>query len=112
MKLFPYREVKAEDAGEGTFGVKVRWLITKQMGAPNFAMRLFELEPNGHSPLHSHPWEHEVFILEGEGVAVNSNGEHKFKTGDVVFIAPNEQHQFKNTGKKTLNFLCLVPHKK
>ncbi|MDH7564552.1 MAG: cupin domain-containing protein [Candidatus Bathyarchaeota archaeon] len=112
MKLFPYREVKAEDAGEGTFGVKVRWLITKEMGAPNFAMRLFELEPKGYSPLHSHPWEHEVFILEGEGVVVNSNGEHKFKAGDVVFVAQNELHQFKNTGKKALSFLCLVPHKK
>lgn len=37
------------------------------MGAENFAMRLFEIQPRGYSPLHQHDWEHEVFILEGKG---------------------------------------------
>jgi mannose-6-phosphate isomerase-like protein (cupin superfamily) len=27
-----------------------------------------------------------------------------------VFIPSNEKHQFRNTGKKLLKFLCLVPH--
>jgi quercetin dioxygenase-like cupin family protein len=72
-------------------------------------MRLFEMEPKGHSPFHSHPWEHEVFILEGEGAVVSEEGEKKFRAGDVVFILPNEKHQFKNNGEKTVKFLCLVP---
>jgi quercetin dioxygenase-like cupin family protein len=94
MRIFPYKEVKAEDAGEGTSKLKVRWLITKEMGAPNFAMRLFEMKPGGHSPLHRHPWEHEVFILKGEVVVVEDG---------------NETHQFKNDGNMTVTFLCLVP---
>jgi quercetin dioxygenase-like cupin family protein len=28
----------------------------------------------------------------------------------VIFIPPNAKHQFANTGKSTLRFLCLVPH--
>jgi len=113
MKVFPYTEVKAEKAAEeGASSVTVRWLITKEMGAPNFAMRLFEVEPGGHSPLHTHPWEHEVFILEGEGVLVGENKEAKFGPGDAVFVTSNEKHQFRNRGKKTLKFLCMVPHKK
>ena len=112
MKVFPYQNVEAKNADEGASKLKVRWLINKEMGAPNFAMRLFEMEPKGYSPLHSHPWEHEVFILEGEGVVVSSEGEKKFRTGDVVFVLPNEKHQFKNTGAKTLKFLCLVPNQK
>jgi len=111
MKVFSYRNVEAKNADEGATKLKVRWLITKEMGAPNFAMRLFEVEPKGYSPFHSHPWEHEVFILEGEGVIVSDEGEKRFKAGDVVFILPNENHQFKNDGAKTLKFLCLVPHK-
>ena len=111
MKVFHYQNVEAKNADEGASKLKVRWLITEEMGAPNFAMRLFEMEPKGHSPLHSHPWEHEVFILEGEGLVVSQEGEKKFKAGDVVFILPNEKHQFKNNGEKVLKFLCLVPHK-
>jgi len=111
MKVFHYRNVEANNADEGASKLKVRWLITKEMGAPNFAMRLFEMQPKGHSPLHNHPWEHEVFILEGKGLVISQEGEKKFKAGDVIFILPNEKHQFKNNNEKTLKFLCLVPHK-
>ena len=111
MKIFNYQNVEAKNADEGASKLKVRWLITKEMGAPNFAMRLFEMEPKGHSPFHSHPWEHEVFILEGEGVVASEEGEKKFRAGDVIFILPNEKHQLKNNGEKNVKFLCLVPIK-
>lgn len=111
MKVFHYTEVKSEEAKEeGASKLKVRWLIAKETGAPNFAMRLFEMAPGGHSPLHSHPWEHEVFVLEGEGVIVGDEGEKRFKAGYVVFVPPGERHQFRNDGDKPLKFLCLVPH--
>jgi quercetin dioxygenase-like cupin family protein len=109
MKIFHYQHVEAKSADEGASKLKVRWLITKEMGAPNFAMRLFEMEPKGHSPLHTHPWEHEVFILEGEGTVVGGTEEKKFSPGDAIFIPPNEKHQFRNDGKKVVKFLCLVP---
>lgn len=112
MKVFHYQSVEAKSADEGASKLKVRWLITKEMGAPNFAMRLFEMESKGHSPLHNHPWEHEVFIIEGEGLVISQEREKKFKAGDVVFVLPNEKHQFKNNGDKTLKFLCLVPLQK
>lgn len=110
MEIFHYREVEAEDAGEGTCKLTVRWLITQEMGAENFAMRLFEMEPEGYSPFHSHPWEHEFFILEGEGVVVEGKEERQFRAGDVIFIPPNEKHQFKNNTEKTVKFICLIPH--
>ena len=109
MKVFPYEDVEATESGVGASKLKVRWLITKDIGAPNFAMRLFEMESGGHSPFHAHDWEHEVFILEGEGVIVSEAGEKNFKPGHVVFVPPNEKHQFKNTGKRLLKFICIVP---
>jgi hypothetical protein len=61
MRVFRYDTVQAEDVlVEGASRVKVRWLITKEMGAENFAMCVFEVEPDGYSPLHKHAWEHEV----------------------------------------------------
>jgi len=110
MRILHYQDVEAKDANEGASKLKVRWLITKEMGAENFAMRLFEMMPGGYSPLHNHPWEHEVFILEGEGTVHGGEEEIKFKPGDVIFIPPNEKHQFKNTDKRLVKFLCLVPH--
>ncbi|MGE5637987.1 MAG: cupin domain-containing protein [Chloroflexota bacterium] len=113
MNIFSYETVQAKTIEEtGTSKVKIRWLITKELGAPTFAMRLFEVEPSGYSPLHTHPWEHEVFILEGEGVIFDGKKSMAFKQNDVVFTLPNEWHQFKNTGKKILKFLCLIPNPK
>jgi quercetin dioxygenase-like cupin family protein len=110
MKLFQYEDVVAEDAESGAEKLRVRWLITKKIGAENFAMRLFEMDPDGYSPFHDHPWEHEVFILEGEGLVRGVGEERRFKEGDVVFIPPNEKHQFKNKGDKTVKFICLIPY--
>jgi len=110
MKIFHYKDVEAKEAEEGASRLRVRCLITKDTGAENFAMRLFEMEPGGNSPLHSHAWEHEVFILEGEGLAVGEGEERKFREGDVIFIPPEEMHQLKNTGRKTAKFLCLIPY--
>jgi quercetin dioxygenase-like cupin family protein len=95
---------------EGAAGVKIRWLIAKDDGAPNFAMREFELAPGGHTPHHAHDWEHEVYVLAGEGVVAGEEGEFELKPGMVVFVPPNEKHNFKNTGLEPLRFLCLVPH--
>ncbi len=110
MKIFKYQEVKAEDAGEGSCNVTVRWLIDKKLGAENFAMRLFEFKPGGHTPLHRHPWEHEIFVLEGEGVVVGEDGEYQISKGSVVFISANELHQFRNTGTDILRIICLIPY--
>jgi len=112
VKIFHYDTVKAKDAGDGASKVTVRWLITKELGAENFAMRLFEMEPDGYSPLHTHSWEHEVFILDGEGSVFDGEKASAFKAGDVVFVPSDERHQFRNNGKKTLKFLCLIPYAK
>lgn len=110
LKIINYKNIKPEPEMQSAKGVSVRWLITKKMGAPNFAMRLFEVDQNGSSPNHEHPWEHEVFILDGEGKVDSSEGEHTIKSGDVILIGSNEKHQIINTGGKTLRFLCIIPH--
>jgi quercetin dioxygenase-like cupin family protein len=107
---FPLSSSQAKEAEGGASKTRVRWLITEEIGAYNFAMRLFEMAPDGSSPLHTHPWEHEVFILNGEGNLFDDKKALPFKAGDVVFVLPDERHQFKNTGKKPLKFLCLIPY--
>ena len=112
MRIFHYDSIEAKDAEGTSSKVRVRWLITQEMGAPNFAMRLFEVESEGYTPFHIHDWEHEVFILEGSGVVVGGDEERLFRAGDVILIPPNEKHQFMNNGKGLVKILCLIPNKK
>lgn len=94
----------------GAVGCRVRWLVGQPDGAPNFAMRLFEVEPGGHTPKHSHPYEHEVYVLEGEGIVLEGDRERTFAAGDVIYVAPDDVHQFRNAAQSPLKFLCVVPH--
>jgi quercetin dioxygenase-like cupin family protein len=113
MKVAHFSQTPAEKVHmEGAEGVCVRWLISDRDGAPNFAMRYFEIEPGGYTPRHSHPYEHEVFILEGEGVVLEGDIERRLRPGVAVYVAPNELHQFRNTGATVLRMLCLVPHQR
>lgn len=111
MKLINYESAQQNKVEmPGADGCSMRQLVTDSDGAPNFAMRQFEVDPGGHTPLHSHPYEHEVFVLEGTGTVVDGANTHSIKKGDVIFVAPDDVHQFRNDGDQPLKFLCLVPN--
>ncbi|NLW50934.1 MAG: cupin domain-containing protein [Candidatus Brocadiaceae bacterium] len=110
MKHVHYSEVKAVDVTEtGAERVKVRWLIAQDDAAPHFYMRRFEVEPGGQTPHHLHPWEHEVYILEGEGTVFGPKGGEPFGAGDVVYVPPEEEHHFAADRGRPAVFLCLIP---
>ncbi len=110
MKVIHYTDVPAEPI-EGLPGVTIRWCVSAADGAPRFALRVFEVEPGpGHgSPKHTHWWEHEVFILSGTGVVWTPEREELLRPGHVVYIPPDVEHQFRNTGDDVLRFICVVP---
>jgi len=103
------KEKVPEDMAEKTW---IRWLIRKEDGAPNFAMRVFEVEPGGHIKAHSHPWEHEIFVLEGVGDIRIGDRVYRVTSGFFVYIPPNVEHEYWNKGDKSLVFICLIPHTK
>ena len=111
MKVCRDQQIESQPVDmPGAQGCRVRWLIGAADAAPNFAMRQFEIAAGGHTPRHSHPYEHEVFILDGEGLVYEGDTEHPLRAGDVVFVKPDEVHQFRNTGAGPLRFLCLIPN--
>lgn len=111
MKLMHYTDVPLENVEvEGARGAKIRWLISEKDGAPIFATRMFEVEPSGFTPYHSHSWEHENFILEGEGVLSTEDGDKPFKKGDIIYVPSGMKHNYRNTGKGILKFLCMIPN--
>ena len=107
MLVRDYRDVQAQETGLD--GVTVRWVISVPEGAPNFAMRVFEVQPGAVTPHHQHPWEHEVFVVAGTGEALGEDGVHPLSPGTTVFVPPMEKHQFRNTGDEVLRFICVIP---
>lgn len=99
-------EVPLELAQEG---IGIRWLVSARDGAPNFAMRVIEIEPGVTFAPHAHPWEHEIFVLEGEGVLLGSGGERVLAPNRAVYVPADEMHGYRNTGAKTLKFICVIP---
>ena len=109
MKVTDYQSIPAQPVEmEDAETVSMRMLISEQDGAP-FRMRLFDVQSDGHTPLHTHDFEHEVFVLEGQGSVWREGVDVPLEPGTVVFVPSNEKHQFKNTGDSVFRFLCLVP---
>ena len=109
MKAYHYTDIENQDVPAPAEKVKIRWLINEKQGAPNFAMRRFEVEPGGFTPYHTHDWGHEVYVLEGNAIAVSKDGETPIGPGSVIFVEPGEEHNFRNVGQKNFVFLCLIP---
>lgn len=107
IQVRDFRDIDAQQAHEG---VSLRVVIGQEEGAPFFAMRVFEVQPGHSTPYHSHWWEHEVFVLSGNGVVRTSHGEIPVGHGSTVFVPGAAMHQFQNAGHDILRFICVIPH--
>jgi quercetin dioxygenase-like cupin family protein len=112
MKVQHYGEIAPLSVAgieETTQGLTIRRVIDQVDGARDFLMDVFEIEPGGWTELHDHPWEHQVFVVSGEGEVIGSDETNAFRPGQVIFVAPDEKHQFRNTGTDPVLFVCSIP---
>ena len=112
MKIKHFSDVeKLEVTDYGSTGTTIRWLITKENdGAPRFTLRRFEIEPGGQIGIHEHPQEHEIYCLAGEGEVFTNSEKVVMKKDDVLYVAPEEPHGYKNVGMEPFIFLCVIPY--
>ena len=108
MQVFHYSTVPAEPA-EGREGVAIRWALGANVNAPNFVLRVIEVQPGASTAYHQHAWEHEVFILEGQATVREADRDHFAGPGACVYVAPDEWHQFLNQGEGLLRLICVIP---
>ena len=99
-------DVRLDEVQEG---IGIRWVLTKRDGAPNFSLRIIEIASGVVFAPHQHPSEHEISVLEGQGVVTGPQGELEMQPGAVLFVAPDELHGYRNTGDVTLKFICVIP---
>jgi len=106
MKIVSYKEIESKEV-EGSSKLKIKWLNTD--GSDNFAVRHCEIGSGGFSPYHKHSWEHEIFVLESNGLAINDKKSKPISVGDFISIPSDEIHQLKNISNISLRILCIIP---
>ena len=91
-------------------GVCVRVLFSSSE-APTYAMRVFEMDVGGHIDAHKHPWEHEIFVLEGRIRVRVGNRSYVLEPGSALYIPPNVEHEYWNEFQGKSRFICVIPVK-
>ncbi len=106
-----YYELVEEEwlSREQGFMTSVRWLIREDDGAKNYVMRLFTIKPGGYIRAHSHPWEHEIYVVDGVGEIRIGDRVYRVTKGFFIYIPPDVEHEYWNKGDKDLVFICVIP---
>jgi len=108
------RKIESEDVlveMEGAQGVIKKVLVGPEEGSDDIIMRYFKILPKGYTIQHRHNYEHLVQIEKGRGIAIDEGGrEHHVSVGDSIFLARNEEHQFKNPYAEPFEFICVIPN--
>jgi quercetin dioxygenase-like cupin family protein len=86
--------------------------ISKNDGTPSFCFRVFTIEPGGHTPYHTHNFEHLNYVMSGQGALIDEHGTgHPLAKGDFAMVLPGEKHQFRNTSEEApFIIICAVPN--
>jgi len=103
------QNVAADEVKDGV-GVTRKMLISPEE-APNFAMRLFSIQPDGSMPNHTNQVEHEQYVVGGTARICIGEEIYEVQKGDVVFIPADVPHWYTNIGSEPFEFLCMVPNK-
>ncbi|PSQ54676.1 cupin domain-containing protein [Halobacteriales archaeon SW_8_68_21] len=100
----------ASESVDAADGLSKAVLLDESDGAPNFAMRRFELAPGAAVPRHTNAVEHEQYVLAGEYVVGTGDEERTVSPGDAVLIPADVEHWYRNEGDEAGAFICAVPN--
>lgn len=102
IERIPYKE-----PGVDWSAVTRQLLVGPEEDVP-FHLRYFEIEPGGHTTYERHEHQHVVVALRGRGEVRLGDRWEPVNYGDVVYVAPNEPHQFRADGDEPFGFFCIV----
>jgi quercetin dioxygenase-like cupin family protein len=102
-------EIEYEDVGAAE-GLRKGVLIDESLGAPNFAIRRFELDAGAEVPEHTNEVEHEQYVLSGEYTVGIDGEEYTVSEGDSLLIPAGVVHWYRNVSDEPGAFICAVPN--
>ena len=66
--------------------------LSDQSTAKQLFLRLVRFSPGGRTVWHTHSFEQGLVIVEGKGIVATEAQENVVEPGDIVIVAPNENH--------------------
>ncbi len=89
--------------------VSRRVLLGEVEESLDFHLRYFEIGVGGYTTHETHQHTHVVIVFRGSGEVRIGSRVRRVRMGDVLYVAPEEAHQFRNPdGKEPFGFFCIV----
>lgn len=101
-----YKEHAGDAPGMGWRGVTRYSLGRPPYVQARFALRYFEIEPDGYSSLEKHAHVHLVVVIRGRGRALVGERVVELKPFDILYVPPNTPHRWMNPYSEPFGFLC------
>lgn len=105
MDLLQAKELTSSEVKNTSMKV----LVSPKEGWDGYVLRVLEVEKEGYTPKHQHPWPHINYIIQGDGELMIAGKVEKVTAGSYAYIPGNTLHQFKNVGEDVFKFICIVP---
>ena len=93
----------------GAKNAAMKALVGENQGWQDYVMRIIEVDREGYTPKHTHPWPHINYMVEGRGVLYLDGEEQNVEPGAFAYIPGGKEHQFRNAGDGKFRFICIVP---
>ena len=98
------------DVPQGKFGTTDRWtLVDGTNGADSLTVADLILTPDATVPVHTHPKEEAMVIVEGELEAILGDEVITVKAWQTVLAPPGVKHGFRNTSGATARVMAIHP---
>jgi quercetin dioxygenase-like cupin family protein len=110
MKHTSFQNIpKEEVTAFNSKGTTIQWWM-KPTEAENFMLRRFEIAAGGEIGMHSHPEEHQIYILKGPITLIDpEKKEITVNSDEFVYVPPHEEHGYKNPNIFPVAFICGIP---
>ncbi|MEE9442558.1 MAG: cupin domain-containing protein [candidate division Zixibacteria bacterium] len=102
---------KDEITGEGIANVCRQVPVGPEQGWSENTLRVFTLKKDGHTPKHSHDWEHVNYVISGKGTLEIDRVKHDLVRGAFAYVPPNTEHQYSNPNNDDFIMICIVPNR-
>ena len=100
---------KNQISGDGIQNVLKQVPVGPEQGWEDHILRVFTLQKDGHTPKHSHDWEHINYVISGKGSVEIEGVKHELTTGSFAVVPSNKEHQYSNAGDEDFVMICIVP---
>jgi len=104
------KDIEAKDVSGGEIKNVLKQVpIGPEQGWENNTLRVFTIGPGGHTPKHSHDWEHVNYVISGSGTLEIDGKKQEMARGTFAFVPPNVEHQYSNGSDEDFVMICIVP---